>query len=123
MFREIFRVSRVPMSTSDGSDVALGRLQQHIVKGERFSEIQVSNHGYLSDMGRSRRSNREALQERSGTGLTSNHPSRALQPDNSLAISNSSHGFHELHGFCMMTLVVHVESMEQPYELLRGFSA
>ena len=41
---------------------------------------------------------------------------------NCLGASKSSHGFHELHGFGMMTLLVHVGSMGQLHVFLRGFS-
>jgi len=46
----------------------------------------------------------------------------ALVEGNCLGTSKSSHGFHELHGFCMMTLLVHVGSMGQLQVFLRGFS-
>ena len=46
----------------------------------------------------------------------------SLRFGNCLGASKSSHGFHELHGFCMMTLLVHVGSMGQLHVVLRGFS-
>jgi hypothetical protein len=53
------------------------------------------------------------------TSLFEHHQSNIMQlPEcpangNCLGTFKSSHEFHEFHGFCMITFLMHVESMEQ----------